>query len=185
MHDVYSSAPVSTVVGQAPAGGEKVLANSKVRLNVSQGPKQVTVPNVVGTPFPNAQSALEGAGFGVVRKDEASDRPKGEVTATDPQGGTSARQGTKVTVTVSKGPATAQVPDVTGRLQSEAVTLLQQAGFLVTIVKQDVTDPSQDGLVLAEAPHAGKKAQQGASVTTTTPTTTTTTTTPPVTTTTP
>ena len=204
VHDVYSSAPVSTVVGQAPAGGEKVLAHSKVRLNVSQGPKQVTVPNVVGTPFPNAQSALEGAGFGVVRKDEASDQPKGEVTATDPQGGTSARQGTKVTVTVSKGPATAQVPDVTGRLQSEAVTLLQQAGFLVTIVKQDVTDPSQDGLVLAEDPHAGKKAQQGASVTitvgqlvqqppttttavttTTTPTPTTTPTTTPVTTTTP
>jgi serine/threonine-protein kinase len=203
-HDVYSSAPISTVVGQAPAGGERVLAHSKVRLNVSQGPKQVTVPNVVGTPFPNAQSALEGAGFGVVRKDEASDQPKGEVTATDPQGGASARQGTKVTVTVSKGPATAQVPDVTGRLQAEAVTLLQQAGFLVTIVKQDVTDPSQDGLVLAEDPHAGKKAQQGASVTitvgqlvqqppptttavttTTPPTTTTTTTTTPATTTTP
>src|SRR5947208_15672644 len=85
--------------------------------------------------------------------------------ATRQQASTSARQGTKVTVSVSKGPATAQVPDVTGRLQSEAVTLLQQAGFLVTIVKQDVTDPSQDGLVLAEAPHAGKKAQQGASVT--------------------
>ena len=84
------------------------------------------------------------------------------------------------------------------------MTLLQQAGFLVTIVKQDVTDPSQDGLVLAEDPHAGKKAQQGASVTitvgqlvqqppptttavttTTTPTPTTTPTTTPVTTTTP
>ena len=165
VHEIYSSAPVSTVIGQAPAGGEKVLANSKVRLNVSQGPRQISVPNVVGTPFANAQSALEGAGFVVVRKDEPSDQPKGEVTATDPQGGTSARQGTKVTVSVSKGPATARVPDVTGRLQSEAVTLLQQANFLVTIVKQDVTDPSQDGLVLAEDPHGGSKAQQGASVT--------------------
>jgi beta-lactam-binding protein with PASTA domain len=165
VHDVYSSATVSTVVGQAPAGGEKVLANSKVRLNVSQGPKQITIPNVVGTPFPNAQSALEGGGFGVVRKDESSDQPKGEVIATDPQGGTSARQGTKVTVTVSKGPATSQVPDVTGRLQADAVTLLQQANFLVTIVKEDVTDPSQDGLVLAQVPHGGLKARQGASVT--------------------
>jgi eukaryotic-like serine/threonine-protein kinase len=163
--DIYSSAPVSTVVGQAPAGGEKVLAHSKVRLNVSQGPKQITIPNVVGTPFPNAQSALEGAGFGVVRKDESSDQPKGEVTATDPQGGTTARQGTKVTVTVSKGPATAEVPDVTGRLRSDATQLLQAGGFLVTILFEDVTDPSQDGLVLAEDPHAGTKARHGASVT--------------------
>ena len=198
VHDVYSSAPVSTVVGQAPGGGEKVLAGSKVRLNVSQGPKQIGIPNVVGTPFPNAQSALEGAGFNVVRVDEASDQPKGEVVATDPQGGTTARQGTKVTVTVSKGPETSQVPHVTGRQQAEAVSLLQQAGFLVTIVSQDVTDPSQDGLVLAEVPHGGQKARHGASVTitvghlvqqpttteavtTTAPTTTTTPTTTPTT----
>ena len=156
---------MSTVVGEAPAGGEKVLAGSKVRLNVSQGPKQIGIPNVVGTPFPNAQSALEGAGFSVARVDEASDQPKGEVVATDPQGGTNARQGTKVTVTVSKGPATSQVPNVTSRQQAEAVSLLQQAGFLVTIVKHDVTDPSQDGLVLAETPHGGQKAKHGASVT--------------------
>jgi beta-lactam-binding protein with PASTA domain len=193
VHDVYSPATVSTVVGQAPKAGDKVLANSKVRLNVSQGPKQISIPNVVGTPFPNAQSALEGAGFVVVRKDEPSDQPKGEVTATDPQGGTTARQGTKVTVTVSKGPATAQVPDVTGRQQTEAVTLLQQAGFLPTIVKEDVTDPSQDGLVLAEVPAGGQKARQGTTVTITvghlvqqpetTPSTTTATTTAPSTTT--
>jgi beta-lactam-binding protein with PASTA domain len=193
VHELFSSSPVSTVIAQAPGPGEQVLANTSVRLNVSQGPKLIPVPNVVGTPFPNAQSALEGAGFVVVRADEASDQPKGEVTATDPQGGTSARQGTKVTVTVSKGPATAAVPDVTGRQQSDAVTLLQQAGFLVTIVKQDVTDPSQDGLVLSELPRGGQKAQKGASVTITVghlvqqpPTTTaaaTTTTAPPTTTT--
>jgi eukaryotic-like serine/threonine-protein kinase len=165
VHEVFSSAPVSTVVAQAPAPGEKVLVDRAVRLNVSQGPKLIAVPNVVGTPFPNAQSALEGAGFAVVRTDEASDQPKGEVTATDPQGGTSARQGTKVTVTVSKGPATMQVPNVTGRQRTEAVTLLQQAGFLITIVQQDVTDPSQDGLVLSQEPSGGQKAQKGASVT--------------------
>ena len=84
VHDVYSSAAVSTIVGQAPKAGLKVLANSKVRLNVSQGPKQISIPSVVGTPFPNAQSALEGAGFTVVRSDESSDQPKGEVIATDP-----------------------------------------------------------------------------------------------------
>jgi serine/threonine-protein kinase len=165
VHDVNNPAPISTVVAQTPAPGEKVIAHTKVRLNVSQGPKLVGIPNVVDQPYPNAQSALEGAGFTVAKQEESSDQPKGQVIAQDPQPGTNAPQGTKVTLTVSKGPATKEVPDVTGRLQPEAVTLLQDAGFLVTIVKQDVTDPGQDGLVLAEDPHAGTKAKQGAAVT--------------------
>jgi beta-lactam-binding protein with PASTA domain len=179
-HDVYSAtAPAQTVVGQAPAGGEQVFTNTKVRLNVSQGPHLISIPNVVGTPFANAQSSLKGAGFVVVRKDAPADQPKGEVVATDPQTGTSAAKGSTVTVTVSKGPATSQVPDVTGRQQNDAAKILQAAGFAVTIVMEPVTDPSQDGIVLSENPAGNAKAKQGTAVTITvgqlsTPTTTTT-----------
>ena len=179
-HDVYSAtAPAQTVVGQAPAGGEQVFTNTKVRLNVSQGPHLISIPNVVGTPFANAQSSLKGAGFVVVRKDAPADQPKGEVVATDPQTGTSAAKGSTVTVTVSKGPATSQVPDVTGRQQNDAAKMLQAAGFAVTIVMEPVTDPSQDGIVLSENPAGNTKAKQGTAVTITvgqlsTPTTTTT-----------
>ncbi len=198
-HDVFSAtAPPQTVVGQAPAGGQQVFANTKVRLNVSRGPNLISVPNVVGQPFANAESQLKGAGFGVTRNDEPSEQPKGEVVATDPQGGASVAKGTTVTVTVSKGPGTSQVPDVTGRQQDEARQLLQSSGFAVTIEYTPVTDPGQDGIVLAEKPHAGKKAKQGTAVTitvgqlveptvttttipTTTATTTTTTTTIPTT----
>jgi beta-lactam-binding protein with PASTA domain len=190
VHDVFSAtAAPSTVVGQAPAGGQQVLANSKVRLNVSQGPRLILIPNVVATPYANAQSALKGTGFVVVRKDTPSDQPKGEVVATDPQGGTNAAKGSTVTVTVSSGPGTSQVPDVRGKQQADAAQLLQAAGFAVTIVMTPVTDPSQAGLVLSEAPSGGTKAKQGSAVTIsvgqlTTPTTTTTTTTIPTTTTT-
>jgi serine/threonine-protein kinase len=91
------------------------------------------------------------------------------------------------------------VPDVTGRQQDEARQLLQSSGFAVTIEYTPVTDPGQDGVVLAEQPHAATKARAGSAVTITvgqlvtpTPTTTatiptttavTTTTTTPVTTT--
>jgi eukaryotic-like serine/threonine-protein kinase len=183
-HDVFSAtAPAQTVVGQAPAGGLQVFTNSKVRLNVSQGPKLLTVPNVVGQPFANAESQLKGAGFGVTRKDERSDQPKGEVVTTDPQGGASIAKGSMVTVTVSKGPGTSQVPDVTGRQQNEATQLLQSSGFAVTIEYTPVSDPGQDGIVLAEQPQPGAKAKAGSAVTITVgqltaPTTTTTTTIP-------
>ena len=193
-HDVHSpTAPVGIVVGQSPAGGELVFTNTKVRLNVSQGPTLVSIPNVVGSPYANAQSQLEGAGFNVVRKDSPSSQPKGEVVTTDPQVGSSVAKGSTVTVTVSSGPGTAAVPDVTGSQQNDAAKILQANGFAVTIVMEPVTDPSQDGIVLAQDPPANTKAKQGTAVTisvgqlvapTTTSTTTTTTTTTTATTTT-
>jgi serine/threonine-protein kinase len=165
VHQVFSAAQSSTVVGQAPAGGDKVLINSKVRLNVSQGPRQVPVPNVVSQPYANAVSQLEGQDFNVQRRDENSDQPKGIVIAQDPQAGVNTSRGAKVTLTVSKGPGTTQVPLVTGYQRADAVQTLQASGFVVTIVMQDVTDPSQDGLVLAQNPRPGSKATKGAEAT--------------------
>ena len=44
-------------------------------------------PSVVGEPYANAASALQGAGFTVVRVDADSSEPKGTVIAQDPVGG--------------------------------------------------------------------------------------------------
>jgi beta-lactam-binding protein with PASTA domain len=165
-HDVFNPAPPQTVVGQNPAGGTQVFTNTKVRLNVSRGPNLISIPNVVGSPFANAQSALKGAGFVVVRTDAPADQPKGEVVTTDPQVGTSDPKGTTVTVTVSKGPGTSQVPDVTGMQRDDAAKTLRAAGFAaVTIVMEPVTDPCQDGIVLAQDPPPNQKAKQGSTVT--------------------
>jgi len=162
-HNVYSSAPVSTVVRQAPAPNTTAVAGQTVQLYVSRGPRLVAIPSVVGQPFLNAQSALEGAGFVVVRQNAPSDLPKGEVVSTNPQG--TAAPGSKITVTVSQGPTASQVPDVTEQQQADAVSLLQAAGFAVTIMPTPVTDPSQAGIVLRESPPQGSKAKPGSSVT--------------------
>jgi serine/threonine-protein kinase len=165
VHNVFSSETPNTVTAQAPPPNELVLKGSKVRLNVSQGLRQVQVPNVVGQPYANAQGQLEGQGFGVSRSDENSDQPKGTVIAQDPQAGVNANAGSTVRLTVSQGPGTTQVPDVTGYQRADAVKALQAGGFAVTIVMEDVTDPSQAGLVLAENPPGGTEARHGAPVT--------------------
>ena len=48
------------------------------------------------------------------------------------------------------------VPTVTRRRRRHAKQLLQQAGLTVTVIEQDVTDPTQDGLVLAQTPTGGQ-----------------------------
>src|SRR5207253_7141936 len=62
---VHSPLPVNTVTGEFPAPGDSVIRGSVVHINVSTGPKQIQVPDVVGQPYANAAGALQGAGFQV------------------------------------------------------------------------------------------------------------------------
>jgi serine/threonine-protein kinase len=163
-HEVFSREPSGTVIAQAPKPGEVVLSGTKVRINVSRGVRTLGVPGVVGEPYVNAASAIQGAGFDVDRVDTDSDEPKGVVIAQTPTAGSQAPAGSTVTLTVSRGPVTAAVPDVTRITVADAQALLEEAGFESTVVPEDVTDPSQDGLVLSQDPPGGQ-AERGTTVT--------------------
>ncbi len=158
---IFSPQPPDTVTGQFPSAGDKVIKGSDVRINVSRGAKPVPVPDVTGQPYLNAKSALEGQGFTVSRVDIQSDQAQGVVVAEDPPPGTNISKGSKITLSVSKGPATTQVPDVTGQSQPNAEALLTGAGLTPSVVYQPVTDPSQDGIVISQNPSPGADAKSG------------------------
>jgi len=161
---VFSDKPENVVVGQSPAPKSVVQRDSVVHINVSKGVRPVTVPDVTGQPFANAASALRGAGFAVTRSDIQSTQPKGTVVSTDPAAGQQVPHGSKITVQVSKGPGTTQIPDVTGQNQSDATTILKQAGFSVGVVTQPTNDPSADGVVLSQTPSGGENGTAGETV---------------------
>jgi serine/threonine-protein kinase len=163
VHSVPSSKPPDTVTAQDPQGGTKVLKGSRVRINISSGPKPVSVPYVVGLSFDQASAQLQSAGFAVARKNVESNQPKDTVVAEQPTG--SAAPGATITLSVSKGPKQSTVPDVTNQDQDSATSTLEAAGFKVSVVKQDVQDPGLDGIVLSQAPTGGTKAPQGSTVT--------------------
>jgi len=152
------------VTASSPGKGTTVLVGSTVDVNVSTGPKQVSVPGVVGQPYENAAGQLKGAGFNVSRTDVANAAPVDQVVAQSPGGGATAAKGSTVTLSVSTGPQMVEVPSVTGNDVATAKQRIQQAGLSVSVIEQDVTDPTQDGLVLAQSPTHGKL-QQGSTVT--------------------
>ena len=162
---VDDDAPVDEVIAQRPTGGASVAEGSTVTLRVSKGPKPVIVPNVVGSNFDSANSALLGRGFAVRRRDVESDEPKDTVVAQSPDAGTYQGPGSTITLSVSKGPTTSTVPDVTSIAQSDAVAQLKASGFEVRIVSQPVTDPGQDGIVQTQDPAGGTKGPPGSTVT--------------------
>jgi beta-lactam-binding protein with PASTA domain/tRNA A-37 threonylcarbamoyl transferase component Bud32 len=161
---VENDAPIDEVISQRPSGGQ-AQQDSVVVLRVSKGPKPVIVPSVVGSTFDSANSALLGAGFAVRRKDVESNQPKDTVVDQSPAGGTGQPPGATITLSVSKGPKTSTVPDVTSLSQSDAVVQLRASGFRVHIVSQPVTDPNQDGIVQTQDPAGNAQAPPGSTVT--------------------
>ena len=163
-----------------------------MRINYSTGPKQVAVPPVVGLDYSTALQQLQAAGFAVARTDVESDQPAGVVVSQVPSGSSTATKGSTVNLSVSNGPQTTPLPDVTGQTEADAKTTLKAAGFKVSVTKQDTDVETFDGVVISQDPPGNSQqdpntvvtlfvgALRGAAGTTrpTTTTTTTTTTTP-------
>ncbi|HKA27244.1 MAG TPA: PASTA domain-containing protein, partial [Gaiellaceae bacterium] len=166
VYHVYSSESPDTVTGQNPPAASRVFWNTSVRINVSQGAKQIEIPNVVGQPYASARSALLGAGLNATKTFVDSNQPADTVVAQSPGAGTRVGSGTTVTLSVSRGStATTPVPDVSNQDEPTAKAILAGSGFKVKTVKQPVTDPGEQGIVISQQPGGGTSAPSGSTVT--------------------
>jgi len=163
--EVNSDKDEGTVTAQSPSAGTVVVEGTRVRINVSRGPKPLTVPNVIGLPYDQAAAELQRVGFGVSRVDVDSDLAAGIVTNQDPNGGSESSKGSTVTLSVSRGPVTSAVPDVTTQDVTIAQTTLEAAGFRTRVVLEDTDDPSSDGIVVSQDPVGGTQAKPNSLIT--------------------
>jgi serine/threonine protein kinase/beta-lactam-binding protein with PASTA domain len=167
VHEVPSNKEAGTVTAQDPPAGTSIAEGSKVRINVSKGPTPVSVPSVVGQPFDTANSQLQALGFQVTSTFVESSEPANNVIDQTPAPGESAGKGSIVSLTVSKGPQTSTVPDVTSLDLGSAQQTLSDSGFRSRVTYQDVFDPNQEGIVLDQTPPGGTQAKPGSGVTVT------------------
>ena len=102
--DVESSQPKDTVIDQQPKGGGSAARGSTVILYVSKGPKEATIPDVTSQDEASAEQTLEQSGFTVDVQEQDTTDPNqdGIVLEQDPVGGTKAKPGTTVTITVGR-----------------------------------------------------------------------------------
>ena len=103
---VNSSTPNGTVIKQSPVGGGKAPQGSTIDLTVSNGPAQVSVPDVSGQPSAQAANALGTAGLSLGNTtNQASDTvPSGDVISTNPPAGTQVAPNSSVDLVISSGP---------------------------------------------------------------------------------
>ena len=60
-----------------------------------------------------------------------------------------------MTIVVARAIPTVDVPDLTGQTQTEASDTLTRRRARAARTQRDVTDPTQDGIVLDQKPPAG------------------------------
>lgn len=155
--------PDGQVFKQDPSAGANIPNGTLVTLFVSKGTQLSKVPDVVGKKQGDAKTTLEKAGFSVKVVDEAHDTvPVGAVIRQNPDGGVSIEAGSQVTIYISTGSKKAPVPDVIGKTEAEANSILKAAGFEVVVNYQTSPD---DGLVLTQDPFAPFEAKFGSTVT--------------------
>jgi eukaryotic-like serine/threonine-protein kinase len=153
------------VIETRPAEGTPLQKGSTVTLVVSLGPEQATVPDETGKTLDDARNDLENAGFKVSVTRQPSDTAVPDtVLSQNPAANTQQDKGSTVTLTVAKAPDTARVPDTTGKQDTDAVSALQDAGFKVSVTRQDTQDLTQDGIVLTQEPAGGQTKKKGSTV---------------------
>ncbi len=124
-----------------------------------------TVPQIVGLSQQEAETAIAGASLKVGTVSEAATLAvaPGTVVAQSPEASTKVQNDSAVDMTVSVVPDT-EVPDVTGKTESDASATLAEQGLVVGNTSYVSDSQVKAGLVKSQEPAAGTQARVGASV---------------------
>ncbi|WP_068068867.1 Stk1 family PASTA domain-containing Ser/Thr kinase [Nocardia xishanensis] len=168
-----SAQDLDKVIGTEPSAGARVDVDQAIVVWLGKGPVKVRVPSLVGQDISVAQPNLvDSAGFKIVIEEVQSSKPKGEVIATSPAGGTNADKGSTVTVQVSSGDQIA-MPSLVGLTPSQAVEKLRQSGWTgsTSQISQNTTgtfDAGSVGRIVSQQPSPGSSISKTSTITITT-----------------
>lgn len=133
--DEYSlDHPQGSLISITPEPGSTLNHNEAVTVALSLGPKPVSMPDIEGKSWDEAQAALQEAQLKANSSEEFSDSvPAGTVISTSEHANAQLHWGDTVDVVISKGPETAHIPEnLIGKNEKQVTQTLEQLGFKVT-----------------------------------------------------
>ncbi|WP_061597959.1 Stk1 family PASTA domain-containing Ser/Thr kinase [Streptococcus oralis] len=126
---------------------------------LSRTPATIAIPDVAGQTVAEAKEALKKSKFEAgEEKSEASDTvAEGRVIRTDPEAGSSRKEGTKVNLIVSSGKQSFQLSNYVGRKYTDAVAELKEKKVPENLIKmeEEESSESEPGTILRQSPAAG------------------------------
>ena len=155
--DTYSiDVPQGALLSLSVDPGATLPHNTTITVTVSQGPKPVTMPDIVGKTKDEAQQALDDLRLTTNWTESFDDKiPQGQVISASVNNGDTLHWGDSVDVVVSKGPETITLPNYVGQKASDAKAALEKLGFTVKVSSQLTLDSNQDKKVASQDPVGG------------------------------
>jgi len=167
--EASNTVPKGSVIKQSKEAGSVVDKNSKIEVTISEGPKEVTVPDVLKKTKDEATELLEGKDYGLVvsyqyeiNKDIEADH----VIKTTPEADTKVKYGDPITLIISQGADTSDVavPKLTGLTGAEAQASLLELNLTIKVIKEEYSDKVETGKIISQDFPEGKVVPRGTEV---------------------
>lgn len=165
-YEKTDSKPENTVLRQSKKTGEEVSKGDKITLTIASKADTVNMPDLTGVDKTSAVSQLEKLGFKVTVLEGESDAPENTVYAQSPLPNSEQKPGASVIIYVSSAsnePSLVKVSNVTGNPENDAKSVLEKAGFSVSVTKE-YSDSVAQGVVIRQEPAADTEKNYGAKV---------------------
>jgi len=163
--EASETVPLDRVIRQDPPSGTMAARGAAITLFVSSGPPLVAIPDVKGFTTADAHHTLDGAKFKTrVQGRFDNTAPKDTVLDVSPASGTSAAEGSTITLTVSQGPQPVKVPQLVGVSVDAARAQLAKIGLKLNVDQQIASDLIPSGTIISQAQPAGGPADPASAV---------------------
>lgn len=147
------------VMRQNPLAGSLSKPGRTIRLTLSEGLHQFTVPDLFDKNGSEATKEIQKAGLnvGLTFYTPHPNLSKGKVVRTNPSEGALVRQGDTVDVFLSSGPKgdANNVPNVSGLTLPDGLERLRSAGFILGKLERKKESGKASALILSQTPSAG------------------------------
>lgn len=129
--------------------------------------EEIKVPNFREMTVEEAEAYLEEHGINLRIKEGreviSEDIEKGCIVSQDPSADEKVKEGSTITVNISKGLGEGTVPNLVGKDESELSDYLKAAGFELGKVSSRSSD-KEAGTILSQSPKAGETAEKGSEI---------------------
>ena len=136
-----------------------VLVAASLVWILSRTPATIAIPDVAGQTVAEAKETLKKANFEIgEEKSEASEKvEEGRIIRTDPDAGTTRKEGSKINLVVSSGKQSFQLSNYIGRKSTDVIAELKQKKVPENLIKieEEESSESEAGTVLRQTPAAG------------------------------
>lgn len=128
--------------------------------------KEVEVPDLTGMTYSEAQNELKKIKL-VIKKGDlvpSSDIEKDKIVSQDPIKNSKVKEGSKVTVNISKGKESGAIPNLVGKKYTSFDDInksLSQYGFKLGEVTKAESDKYEEGIIASQSPEGGATMEEG------------------------